>query len=172
MDDGARPLDQDVRGRSVPSPEDYFDQVRAMPRRLRYRYAGKTLKFSAYVVIETYAIVSALATLATLWLPQSRIESFILANVWGIAVAGFLHHVKLAGNKPWILVASIAAGFLAWAAYTWIVSRWIQIENFYAFAAIFAVFRYWDVAEDEIILAACQNLCESASSKLEQAPDA
>lgn len=148
----------------MPAPEDYLDQVREMPRRLRYRYARKTLKFPVYVVLETYAVAAACATIATLWLPPGPLESFILANVWGIAIVGVLHHLKLAGNKPWILVASIAAGFLAWAAYTWLFRRWIEIENFYAFAVNFAVFRYWNVAEDEIILAACQNLSESSSN--------
>ena len=147
-----------------PSREQLAAFVARTSRFERYRYARKTLRFVIYQCMEIYVILGGLAILMTPVLDDGALKTAILANVWGIAVVGVAHNLRLVADMPWLICAASADAATVWAIYHWIISKWVTIPHAGILCVLLAVYRYWDRGENQISIAAFQAIGRASSN--------
>ena len=142
--------------------QEFHNFIKSHSRWQRYRLAQKTLKFRVYKGIEAYVLASFVLSLFLPWVTSELVASLLNGNIYLVAVAGLLHHTKLAGGKPWLLLAAAFEAFVLWGIYNWGISHYLALPNFGVFCVFVFVFRYWQRGEHEVNVQAFENILSRA----------
>lgn len=121
-------------------------------RKQRYRLAGKTLRFKVYLFLE--AIVASLF-LVVAALAIADVGGTVAAAA-GVFVALFAlgHFLRVAAEKPWLVMAAAFEAAVVWAVYSFWLSNYFNIPHFGVLAVFVFAFRFWQRGEREVDLKA------------------
>lgn len=141
-----------------PSPlsDELVDYTAQLPRRRRFRLAGKRLRLEVYQAIEVYIAISAVLLALTQGLGLAGLATLLKWNLLPVLILGIGHDFGMLTRRPWHHLASAFEAFIAWLILVQLTPG--LVPSAWAWAIYLFIGRAWFRARTDLRLDAARNL--------------